>query len=81
MKGVVEFVHANFLNHSLDMKILDIIIIYLSRKGNEAVKHKLEQECKTGTIIIAIGFELKDRDAFKLLKKYDLLPPAYIYIK
>lgn len=80
MKGVVEFIHANFLHHSLDMKILDIIIIYLSRKGNEVVKHKLEQECKTGTIVIVIGFELKDR-SFKLLKKYDLLPPAYIYIK
>ena len=76
MKGVVEFVHANFLNVSLDLKILDIVIIYLSRKGNEAVKQKLEKECKIGTIIIAIGFQLKD---MVYQKRYDVKPPAYIY--
>lgn len=78
MKGIVEFIHADFLHHSLDMKTLDIVIIYLSRKANEAVKQKLEQECKPGTIIIAIGFQLKD---WVYTKKYDTMPPAFIYAR
>jgi len=78
MKGIVEFVHADFLHHSLDLKKLDIVIIYLSRKGNAAVKQKLEQECKSGTIIIAIGFQLKD---WAFTKKYDRMPPAFIYAR
>ena len=75
MRGIVEFVHTNFLTASMVMNNLDIIIIYLSRKGNDAVAPKI-QECKVGAIIIAIGFKLKD---LVYQKRYDTMPPAYIY--
>jgi len=77
MKGKVEFIQLNFLKHSLNLQLFDVIIIYLSRKGNESIKDKLEKECKKGTIIIAIGFTMIN---WLHDKKYDHMNlPAYIY--
>jgi hypothetical protein len=77
MKGIIEFIKGNFLIHSLNLQLMDIIIVYLSRKGNESIKNKIEKECKKGTIIIAIGFTMLN---WVYDKKYDQMHiPAYIY--
>lgn len=43
----------NFFHISLC--IYTVIILYLSRSGNERIKSKLEKECSSQAIVVAIG--------------------------
>jgi hypothetical protein len=38
-----------------DLRLFSVVIVYLSREGNEKLKHHLQATCQPDTIIIAIG--------------------------
>ena len=49
----IEYLCMNFFHMSLCL--YSIIILYLSRTGNERMKSKLEKECNPHAVIVAIG--------------------------
>ena len=65
----------------LHLSIFNVVIMYLSIEGNEFMRNKIERECASGTLVISIGFRIRDWNA---LKEYhgdsDICLKAYKYV-
>ena len=53
----IELLRCDFSNFSCSG--ISVVIIFLSREGNEMIKEKLEKECSMGTIVLVIGVRIK----------------------
>lgn len=53
MRSKIELILGDFSNFCC--LGITVVIVFLSRDGNESVKDKLERECVKGTIIVAVG--------------------------
>ena len=56
-KGIIELIRCDFTHFSCHGYA--VIVVYMSRLGNEVLKEKLEQECAVGTCILVVGFEMR----------------------
>ena len=54
------------------------MVVYLSRKGNLSIKQKLENECRKGTRIVAVGFTMAGWSPIKTFKVVKGIP-SYVY--
>ena len=57
-----------------------IIVLYMSRLGNELLQGKLEKECDSGTLLIVVGFEMKGWCALKTFRCSTSHLVAYLYV-
>lgn len=71
----IELVRSNFLH--VHISAASLIIVYLSRDGNEALRQKFDRECAKGTTIIAVGFQMA---WLSPERTYTSSPPAYRYV-
>jgi hypothetical protein len=51
----VDLVMCDFF--SIDLNVANVLIVYLSREGNDKILAKIESECAVGTVVIAVGFQ------------------------
>ena len=58
----------------------DVIVVYLSRHGNEVLKATLAAECVVGTKVLAVGFEMKGWVATKTFRCRTTHLGAYLYV-
>jgi SAM-dependent methyltransferase len=49
----IELILGDF--GTFDCSGISVVIVYLSRVGNEIIKDKLEKECSKGTLVIVVG--------------------------
>jgi hypothetical protein len=49
----IDLIHCDF--DQIDISIATVVVVYLSIEGNQLIKTKLENECKSGTIAISLG--------------------------
>lgn len=57
-----------------------VIVLYMSRLGNELLQWKLEKECDSGTLLIVVGFEMKGWCAVKTFRCSTCHLVAYLYV-
>lgn len=62
------------------LSLMNVIIVYLSIKGNELIKEKIYNECPKGSIIIAVGFAIKESSSLLLHKQYESSSGLKLYI-
>lgn len=53
MKSKIELILGDFSNFCCTG--ITVVIVFLSRDGNQSIKEKLERECRKGAIIVAVG--------------------------
>jgi SAM-dependent methyltransferase len=78
-KRIIELIRSDFTHFSCHGYA--VIVVYMSRLGNIALKDKLEQECENGTCILVIGFEMRGWRMVKMFR-CTTLPSlvAYMYV-
>ena len=78
-KGVIELIRSDFTYFSCAGYA--VIVVYMSRLGNVALKEKLERECSVGTCILVVGFEMRGWRMVKIFR-CTALPSlvAYMYV-
>ena len=74
-----EIIRCDFLNQCY-LSIMNVIILYLSIKGNELIKDKIKSECSPGTVIFAVGFSIKDWSHVTVFKSNRSMISCYKYI-
>lgn len=73
-----EIIKGDIRNYPLHL--MNVIIVYLSIKGNELMKQKILKECSKGSIILAVGFAIKESEKLVLYKQYDSSNGLKLYI-
>ena len=78
-KGIIELIRSDFTHFSCHGYA--VIVVYMSRLGNVALKEKLERECPIGTCILVVGFEMRGWRMVKMFR-CTALPSlvAYMYV-
>ena len=78
-KCIIELIRSDFTHFSCHGYA--VIVVYMSRLGNVALKDKLERECEIGTCILVIGFEMRGWRMVKIFR-CSALPSlvAYMYV-
>lgn len=51
----IDLVMCDFF--SINLAAANVLIVYLSREGNEKILAKIELECAVGTVVVAVGFQ------------------------
>ena len=62
----IELLLCDFSNFSCIG--MSVVIIFLSREGNEMIKEKLEKECSMGTIVLVIGVRINQLELNSCLR-------------
>ena len=77
----VEVIHDDLFN--ADVGKADVVTLYLSPRGNQLVKTKLENELKPGARIISLEFEVPGWEPLTISKIVDgnLTYTIYLYKK
>ncbi len=73
-----EIIKSDFRYYPIHL--MNVIIVYLSIKGNELIKEKIANECSKGSIIIAVGFAIKELSGLILYKQYESSSGLKLYI-
>ena len=78
-KCIIELIRSDFTHFPCHGYA--VIVVYMSRLGNAALKDKLERECELGTCILVIGFEMRGWRMVKMFR-CTALPSlvAYMYV-
>lgn len=64
LRSRVEYLLCDFA--SFDFKIASLVVVYLSRFGNDTVKSKILAECESGTVLVAVGVSCSSK--FRITK-------------
>ena len=78
-KCIIELIRSDFTHFSCHGYA--VIVVYMSRLGNVALKDKLERECEIGACILVVGFEMRGWRMVKIFR-CTALPSlvAYMYV-
>lgn len=71
-----EIIQCDFINQ-FHLRMMDVVIVYLSVVGNSKIKEKIRTECSAGTVLIAVGFQIKDMTPIKMYSSNSL--NCYMY--
>lgn len=79
----MELVQSDFM--SVDVRLADVVVAYLSREGNKTLGRKLEKELGgSGCLVVAVGFSFVGADwAGRWVTTYkspQFALPAYLYM-
>lgn len=53
----IKVIHGDFMN--VDISDANVVTLYLTERGNEIVKPKLEKELKPGTRVVSHNYEIR----------------------
>ena len=76
--SIIELLKVDFLHFPCHG--FAVIVLYMSRLGNELLQGKLEKECDSGTLLIVVGFEMKGWSALKMFRCSASQLVAYLYV-
>jgi hypothetical protein len=76
--SVIELVKCDFAH--FPCQGFGVIILYMSRLGNELLQRKLEKECDAGTLLVVVGFEMRGWSALKTFRCTSSHLVAYLYV-
>lgn len=57
LEDKVRVIHGDFMN--VDISDADVVTLYLTERGNEVVKPKLEKELKPGARVVSHNYEIR----------------------
>ncbi|MEM1524833.1 MAG: class I SAM-dependent methyltransferase [Nitrososphaerales archaeon] len=57
LEDKIKVIHGDFMN--VDISDANVVTLYLTERGNEIVKPKLEKELKSGTRVVSHNYEIR----------------------
>jgi len=75
--GKIDWLLCDFISH-LNLAVASVVVFYLSIEGSECVRQKALRECRDGTVLVAVGFQVQGWVPSRTVYSSNRLP-AYVY--
>lgn len=77
LEGKIEIIHGDALK--INVSEADVVTLYLTSRGNEMLRPKLEEELKPGTRVVSLSYKISGWKPIQVDRVFWLFRKTYLY--